>query len=109
MTRRYGDEYIEVPADSFCRLALDLSIVTTDCKLQRHQLTVVPTLFSAMPCINDRQCLQGGESGTESWCLSPRKTIKELGAAAATSKATCKMQQALQKVSLRNITVAEEL
>lgn len=108
-TKRYGEGYMEVTAESFRKWALDLNEKVSDSKGQTHSVWVVPAPFCAMRYINDPRYLQGDKAKLETRRVSPRRANVEFKAASTKSRTDYRKHGVLQVVALRNIRVGEEL
>lgn len=65
---------MKITTAGFYRCVLKLSEVSTDSKMQRHQVRDVPAPFCRVQYLNDQHYLPGDESSTENRRLRPRKT-----------------------------------
>lgn len=65
LTRRYGEQYMDITTESFCRSGLERSDIATSSKGQRYLVWVVPAPFCAMQYISDPLYLPGDEKSVE--------------------------------------------
>lgn len=108
-TKRYGEGYMEVSAESFRGWAVRLEERACDSQGLKHSVWFVSFSFCAMRFITDQRYLPGDKDGTKVRRWSGRKAHVQFKAASRKSRADFRKNDLVQVVALRSFNVVEEL